>query len=101
MVFKLFKRKKCPVCETYEKVIAEQDELINRQDKVLTEMGELYFKLCAITELISEGVLTKDGGLELVKKATIHCRPEVEKYKLEVKHEMWEIINEARNGCIS
>ncbi|EMO0962778.1 hypothetical protein WDC61_001293 [Salmonella enterica subsp. enterica serovar Chester] len=98
MVFKLirlFKRKKCPVCEVNEKVIAKQDELIKQQDKLLTEMGELYFKLCAITELISEGVLTKDGGLELVKKATIHCRPEVEKYKLEVKREMWEIINEA------
>ncbi len=98
MVFKLirlFKRKKCPVCEINEKIIAKQDELINQQDKLLTEMGELYFKLCAITELISEGVLTKDGGLELVKKATIHCRPEVEKYKLEVKREMWEIINEA------
>ena len=98
MVFKLirlFNRKKCPVCEVCEKAIAEQDELIKQQDKVLTEMGELYFKLCAITELISEGVLTKDGGLELVKKATIHCRPEVEKYKLEVKREMWEIINEA------
>ncbi|HCJ6130943.1 TPA: hypothetical protein NU556_000678 [Escherichia coli] len=98
MVFKLirlFKRKKCPVCEINEKIIAEQDELIKQQDKLLTEMGELYFKLCAITELISEGVLTKEGGLELVKKATIHCRPEVEKYKLEVKREMWEIINEA------
>lgn len=98
MVFKLirlFKRKKCPVCEINEKIIAEQDELIKQQDKLLTEMGELYFKLCAITELISEGVLTKDGGLELVKKTTIHCRPEVEKYKLEVKREMWEIINEA------
>ncbi len=98
MVFKLirlFKRKKCPVCEINEKIIAKQDELIKQQDKLLTEMGELYFKLCAITELISEGVLTKDGGLELVKKATIHCRPEVEKYKLEVKREMWEIINEA------
>lgn len=98
MVFKLirlFKRKRCPVCEINEKIIAKQDELIKQQDKLLTEMGELYFKLCAITELISEGVLTKDGGLELVKKATIHCRPEVEKYKLEVKREMWEIINEA------
>lgn len=98
MVFKLirlFKRKECPVCEVNEKIIAEQDELIKQQDKLLTEMGELYFKLCAITELITEGVLTKDGGLELVKKATIHCRPEVEKYKLEVKREMWEIINEA------
>ncbi|ELZ5884571.1 hypothetical protein UXS74_003783 [Salmonella enterica] len=98
MVFKLirlFKRKKCPVCEINEKIIAEQDELIKQQDKLLTEMGELYFKLCAITELISEGVLTKDGGLELVKKATIRCRPEVEKYKLEVKREMWEVINEA------
>ncbi|EHW4384204.1 hypothetical protein K2634_002324 [Salmonella enterica subsp. enterica serovar Chester] len=95
MVFNLFKRKECPVCETYEKAISTQDELIKQQDKLLTEMGELYFKLCAITELISEGVLTKDGGLELVKKATIHCRPEVEKYKLEVKREMWEIINEA------
>ena len=98
MVFKLirlFKRNKCPVCEVNEKIIAKQDELIKQQDKLLTEMGELYFKLCAITELISEGVLTKDGGLELVKKATIHCRPEVEKYKLEVKREMWEIINEA------
>lgn len=98
MVFKLirlFKRKKCPVCEINEKIIAKQDELIKQQDKLLTEMGERYFKLCAIIELISEGVLTKDGGLELVKKATIHCRPEVEKYKLEVKREMWEIINEA------
>lgn len=98
MVFNLFKRKECPFCETSEKIISEmstQEELIKQQDKLLTEMGELYFKLCAITELISEGVLPKDGGLELVKKATIHCRPEVEKYKLEVKREMWEIINEA------
>lgn len=95
MVFNLFKRKECSVCETYEKVLSTQCELIKQQDKLLTEVGELYFKLCAITELISEGVLTTDSGLELVKKATIHCRPEVEKYKLEVKREMWEIINEA------
>ena len=95
MVFNLFKRKKCPVCETNEKNISTQDELIKQQAMMLTEMGELYYKLCAITELISEGKLPKDGGLELVKKATIHCRPEVEKYKLEVKRELWEIINEA------
>lgn len=95
MVFNLFKRKECPVCETFEKIISTQDELIKQQDKMLIEMGELYFKLCAITELISEGKLSKDGGLELVKKATIHCRPEVEKYKLEVKRELWEVINEA------
>ncbi|EGH2802799.1 hypothetical protein ID964_004325 [Salmonella enterica] len=98
MVFKLierFKRKPCPVCEINEKVIAKQDELIKVQSKSLSEQRELYYKLCAISELICEGKLTKTGGLALLEKASKDCRAEVEGYKSNLERELWGTINEA------
>lgn len=98
MVFKLiefFKRKKCDVCEISEKLIATQDELIKVQSKSIAEQWELYYKLCAISELICEGKLSKEGGLELLEKISKGCRAEVEGYKSNLVREFWEIINES------
>lgn len=95
MVFNLFKRKKCDVCETNEKIIAKQDELIKLREKILKEQFELFYSLCATSELICEGKVSKEVGLELLRKVTKTCRPEVEGYKSNLERELWEVINEA------
>lgn len=95
MVFNLFKRKKCDVCEINEKVIAKQDELIKAQGKILREQFELFYSFCATSELICEGKVSKEVGLELLRKATKTCRPEVEGYKSNLERELWELRNEA------
>ncbi|MCU6405694.1 hypothetical protein KW817_22225 [Enterobacter quasiroggenkampii] len=95
MVFNLFKRKKCPVCEINEKVIAKQDELIKLQEKSRKEQLELYYSLCAISELICDDKVSKEAGLALLQKATKDCRPEVEGYKSNLERELWELRNEA------
>lgn len=98
MVFKLirlFKRKKCPVCEVNEKVIAKQDELIKVQEKSLREQLELYYKLCAITEYICEEKLPKEAGFLILEKATKDCRAQVDMYKQVLRRELWGKIDES------